>query len=287
MRKLPIEIRPFEKLNLSNKSKEIRYQCSVLFLTYISYIGYHMARKSLSIVKTSETFINCSSTICSLWITELDDKSENAAMSTLGLLDTTYLVTYAIFVFVVGPVAERVDLRLFLTIGMLGTGLMNILFGLAYSTGIHSIWYFVTIQILFGMFQTTGWLGVLSVVAKWFGKGKRGLIMGVWHSHTSIGNIFGALVAGIFAADNWGLSFIVPGLIVVIIGVLIFFFLVPDPSIVGLSQETDQQLESTHSSKSSSSSSITQLIETSNSCSDLTTSDFECKPLVPHKDQPI
>ena len=177
MRKLPIGVRPFEKLNLSNRTKEISYQCSVLFLTYISYIGYHMARKSLSIVKTSEKFVNCTSTICSSWITELDDKSENAAMTTLGLLDTTYLVTYAIFVFVIGPVAERVDLRIFLTIGMLGTGIMNMLFGLAYSTGIHSIWYFVAIQILFGMFQTTGWPGVLSVVANWFGKRKRGLIM--------------------------------------------------------------------------------------------------------------
>ena len=60
---------------------------------------------------------------------------------------------------------------------MLGTGIMNMLFGLSYSTGIHSIWYFVAIQIIFGMFQTTGWPGVLSVVANWFGKRKRGLIM--------------------------------------------------------------------------------------------------------------
>ena len=48
------------------------------------------------------------------------------------------------------------------------------------------------------MFQATGWPGVVSVMANWFGKGRRGLIMGLWNSHTSLGNILGALLAGHF-----------------------------------------------------------------------------------------
>ena len=75
------------------------------------------------------------------------------------------------------------------------------------------------------MFQATGWPGVVSVMANWFGKGRRGLIMGLWNSHTSLGNILGSLIAGAFAANNWGLSFAVPGLIIASIGFLIFFFL--------------------------------------------------------------
>lgn len=53
------------------------------------------------------------------------------------------------------------------------------------------MWYFITVQVLAGIAQTTGWPGVISVVANWFGKGKRGLIFGIWNSHTSIGNIVG------------------------------------------------------------------------------------------------
>ena len=49
-------------------------------------------------------------------------------------------------------------------------------------------------------------------MANWFGKGKRGLIMGIWNSHTSIGNIIGALMAGHFVNYNWGLSFLLPSL---------------------------------------------------------------------------
>ena len=38
-----------------------------------------------------------------------------------------------------------------------------------------------------GLLQATGWPSVVSVMANWFGKGKRGLIMGVWNAHTSVG----------------------------------------------------------------------------------------------------
>ena len=40
-----------------------------------------------------------------------------------------------------------------------------------------------------------GWPSVVSVMGNWFGKSKRGLIMGVWNAHTSIGNILGSLLS--------------------------------------------------------------------------------------------
>lgn len=56
---------------------------------------------------------------------------------------------------------------------------------------------------------------------------RRGLIMGIWNSHTSVGNILGSLIAGAFVTTSWGWSFAVPGLITFGIGVMVFFFLVP------------------------------------------------------------
>lgn len=50
--------------------------------------------------------------------------------------------------------------------------------------------------------------------------------MGVWNSHTSVGNILGSLIAGVFVSSAWGMSFIVPGLIIAATGVICFFFLV-------------------------------------------------------------
>lgn len=55
---------------------------------------------------------------------------------------------------------------------------------------------------------------------------RRGFIMGVWNSHTSVGNILGSLIAGVFVSSAWGMSFIVPGIIIASCGILCFFFLV-------------------------------------------------------------
>lgn len=94
---------------------------------------------------------------------------------------------------------------------------------------IANIMFFLSSQALGGIFQTTGWPGVVTVVANWFGKGKRGLIFGIWNSHTSLGNILGSVIATAYVDDNWGLSFIVPGALIGGMGFIVFLFLVPKP----------------------------------------------------------
>lgn len=42
-----------------------------------------------------------------------------------------------------------------------------------------------------GIAQTSGWPGTVAIVGKWFGNAKKGLIFGIWNSHTSLGNILG------------------------------------------------------------------------------------------------
>ena len=253
---------------LSSRRRELVYRTSVLLLTFLAYTSYHLSRKPISIVKNSKAFLDCdhhedNTTHCRSWISQIDGKSEKEAKTYLGLLDTSYLFSYAFFMFWSGIVAERMDLRYFLSGGMILSGIFTFLFGIAYDLNIHSLGYFIAIQvdhgrghmtnliiivcsqITLGMFQATGWPGVVSVMANWFGKGRRGLIMGLWNSHTSLGNILGSLIAGAFAANNWGLSFAVPGLIIASIGFLIFFFLAPKPGDVDLqepgSEHTDTE----------------------------------------------
>ncbi|NXC21926.1 G6PT3 protein, partial [Corythaeola cristata] len=93
----------------------------------------------------------------------------------------------------------------------------------------------ISCQACNGLVQTTGWPSVVACVGNWFGKGKRGLIMGIWNSHTSVGNILGSLIAGVWVSSAWGLSFIVPGIIIAAVGIICFFFLVEYPEDVGCS----------------------------------------------------
>ena len=52
-------------------------------------------------------------------------------------------------------------------------------------------------------------------------------MMGLWNSHTSVGNIAGSVVAGAFVEHDWALSFIVPGIIIILMSLPVLFFFVP------------------------------------------------------------
>ncbi|ELK09788.1 Sugar phosphate exchanger 2 [Pteropus alecto] len=64
---------------------------------------------------------------------------------------------------------------------------------------------------------------------------RRGFIMGIWNSHTSMGNILGSLIAGVWVSGQWGLSFVVPGIITAAMGIVTFFFLIEYPEDVDCS----------------------------------------------------
>ncbi len=65
--------------------------------------------------------------------------------------------------------------------------------------------------------------------------------MGIWNTHTSVGNIVGTLIAGAFVNTNWGLSFIVPGILIAGVGLLFFLVLVPSPEDLGIKPEEDDK----------------------------------------------
>ena len=74
---------------------------------------------------------------------------------------------------------------------MILSGVVTFFFGFAYTAGIHSYGYLIGMQVkdgflflfgyffhipfqvLNGVFQSTGWPGVVTVVANWFGKGRK------------------------------------------------------------------------------------------------------------------
>jgi len=256
---------PSQYLEDSKKAEQVcrgvprvcMYRIFILVVTFLSYVCYHMSRKPISVVKpellkcpnetvtalklqlssSSKDSILEDDLNCHSFIAQMNNTDSNTAHDYLGFMDTSFLASYAIFMFVSGFVAERVNLRYFLAVGMLLSGLFTILFGLGKYMGIHSIYYYLAMQFLGGAVQSSGWPGVVTVVANWFGKGKKGFVFGVWNAHTSIGNIVGGLLAGTFVDSDWALSFIVPGLIISAMGVVVWFILPVQPSDMGFTQE--------------------------------------------------
>lgn len=243
------------------------YRYAVLLITFIAYTCYHASRKPISIVKSvlypePETVgVSNPWPFGSVFIKEEllgNDKSRaknegwapfdgEDGPSKLGEIDVAFLACYSMGMYVAGHLGDRLDLRLFLTTGMIGSGIFVALFGMGYFWNIHAFGFFLLMQMVAGLFQATGWPSVVAVIGNWFGKRKRGLIMGIWNAHTSVGNITGSLLAASVLQYGWGWSFIVPGAFIFLGGVLVYLFLpaypedvgFPCPYSLGNNQQTD------------------------------------------------
>lgn len=239
----------------------------VLALTFLCYTAYHASRKPPSIVKSvlhgdvgsdelglenpwaQTQGVTNTSGVASGGGEQLHPgwapfNHQRDGKALLGQLDLAFLGSYAFGMFISGHLGDRVDLRYFLTGGMLGSGACVALFGAAYFWQIHSMTYFITVQVVGGLLQATGWPSVVSIMANWFGKGKRGLIMGVWNAHTSVGNIIGSLIAAYMLRFGWGWSFVVPGAFIAASGLVIFTFLVVEPQDIGFLPQSGSVLGS-------------------------------------------
>ncbi|KAG6780686.1 hypothetical protein POTOM_013554 [Populus tomentosa] len=229
------------------------YRYMVLLITFIAYTSYHASRKPSSIVKSvldpepDKTLNVYPWPIGSVFLKdEILGKNKYKSEYTgwepfngkggtkkLGLIDVAFLACYSLGMYGAGHLGDTLDLRLFLTSGMIGSGIFVGLFGMGYFWNIHVFGFYLVMQMVAGMFQATGWPSVVAVIGNWFGKRKRGLIMGIWNAHTSVGNITGSLLAASVLDYGWGWSFIAPGMFIALAGVLVFLFLAAYPEDVG------------------------------------------------------
>ncbi|XP_055831644.1 putative glycerol-3-phosphate transporter 1 [Solanum dulcamara] len=246
----PLGIQLIESIKKSSLSFKT-YQVIVLIVTFFAYTSYHANRKTTSIVKQALDPQSLDIGPNFPWQGNSIRKSFRDGWfpfdgpdgtTLLGDLDVAFLFVYAIGMYFSGHVGDRMDLRVFLTAGMLGTGLFTALFGVGYWANIHSFYYYLIGQMIAGLLQSTGWPSVVAVVGNWFGKKKRGLIMGIWNAHTSVGNITGSLVASILLKYGWGWSMVVPGILIAFSGMIVFLLLPVNPQSVGGNKDEDEVL---------------------------------------------
>ncbi|XP_033288233.1 sugar phosphate exchanger 3 isoform X4 [Orcinus orca] len=175
----------------------------VFLLTFFSYSLLHASRKTFSNVKVSiskqwtpSAFNKSIELPVEIWSSNHLFPSAEEATLFLGTLDTIFLFSYAVGLFISGIVGDRLNLRWVLSFGMCSSALVVFVFGTLtewlhfYNKGLYcSLW------IVNGLLQSTGWPCVVAVMGNWFGKAGRGVVFGLWSACASVGNILGACLA--------------------------------------------------------------------------------------------
>ncbi len=148
----------------------------------------------------------------------------------LGLLGTILSLLYGASKFLSGILGDKSNPRYFMSIGLILTGVFNILFGFS-----SAWWAFAIFWGLNGWFQGWGWPGCAKLLTHWYSHSERGRWWSVWNtSHNLGGALIPLLVAGCAAQFGWRFALFVPGVVCILGGVFLINRLRDTPQSLGL-----------------------------------------------------
>ncbi|ALP43116.1 MFS transporter [Aeromonas schubertii] len=168
-------------------------------------------------------------------------KSFNAAMpdmlasgiiarTDIGLLATLFYITYGLSKFFSGIVSDHSNPRYFMGLGLMATGVVNILFGLS-----SSLWLFALLWVANAFFQGWGWPPCSKLLTTWYSRSERGGWWALWNTAHNVGGaLIPMVVATVALHYGWRAGMIVPGLCAIAAGLFLCWRLRDKPQTLGL-----------------------------------------------------
>lgn len=217
------------------------HHVAVFLLTFFSYSLLHASRKTFSNVKVSiskqwtpDAFNTSIDLPAEIWSSNHLFPSTEDATLFLGTLDTVFLFSYAVGLFISGIIGDRLNLRWVLSFGMCSSAFVVFVFGtLTEWLHFYNKWFYCGLWIVNGLLQSTGWPCVVAVMGNWFGKAGRGVVFGLWSACASVGNILGACLASSVLQYGYEYAFLVTASVQFAGGIVIFFGLLVSPEEIG------------------------------------------------------
>lgn len=194
------------------KRRYRRNRISVFLSITLGYAMYYVIRQGYAVVKKP------------LLEAGIFDAAE------LGQIGSVFYFTYMIGKCVNGFLADRLNIKRFLALGLLGSS--TLLVGMGFCS---SFYLFAVLWGLCGWFQTFGAAPCVVSLNQWFSNKERGTLYGVWFSAHNIGTgLTYIFTAHIVAAFGWQMGFIAPGLLGIAAAVFLYLFMHDRPQVYGL-----------------------------------------------------
>jgi sugar phosphate permease len=180
--------------------------------SYIGYVVFYLMRKNIS--------------------TSLPAMSRELGYSNteLGILGSTLYITYGIGKFVNGVIGDRANMRYFSVIGLVGSVICSVLFGMT-----SSLFWLAFFWGLNGWFQSMGIAPYMRALANWFNIGERGKIVGFWTTSHQTGTLLIFWITSFLLVHySWRTCFYVPAVIGIITAAALVIVMRDRPEAMGL-----------------------------------------------------
>ncbi|MBN2312888.1 MAG: MFS transporter [Sedimentisphaerales bacterium] len=198
-----------------------RKRRSVFLSLLFGYSFFYVTRLSFSVAKKSM----------------IDADILNAEQ--MGKIGFAFFITYAFGKLTNGFLADRSNIRRFMSMGLLVSSLIVIVFG-------FTKWFLVFVLLwgIHGWFQSMGSAPSGASISQWFSNKERGTRYGLWSMAHSIGEgVTFAVTAVIIAAVGWQWGFWSAGLVSMAVALLMFKMLADRPRTYGLPLVADYKNE--------------------------------------------
>jgi len=194
------------------KRRYRRSRISVFLSITLGYAMYYVVRQGFAVVKKPL----------------LEAGIFNAFQ--IGSIGSVFFLTYMIGKCVNGFLADRLNIKRFLALGLLGSATILTVMGLC-----TNFYLFAVLWGLCGWFQTFGAAPCIVSLNQWFSNKERGTLYGIWFSAHNIGTgLTYIITAFIVGAFGWQMGFFAPGVLGISAAIFLYLFMYDRPQAYGL-----------------------------------------------------
>lgn len=194
------------------------WRVQIFAFSWIAYAGFYLCRKNFSVVMPM-----------------LDHQASIGNLSFANII-SIYSLMYALGQPIFGMVSDRFGPRLVVATGMCIAAASNVV--MAFYSSSNAIFVLMLVN---GIGQSAGWPALVEMMANWFPKERRGIVMSWWTTNYVLGSflatVFAAYVATAalpFLGRRWQHAFWIPAIVLIVIGGLFYLFTKNSPEDVNL-----------------------------------------------------
>ncbi|MDO8540022.1 MAG: MFS transporter [Opitutaceae bacterium] len=149
--------------------------------------------------------------------------------SQIGLIVSGLQLAYGLGKFANGILADRANPRYFMALGLLLSGVVNIVFGLSASLVVLMVLWAAN-----GWFQSMGFPPGARLLSHWYSPTEYGRIWGIYGCSHQVGAAIVLVVVGYLVQFGWKTAFVVPGILAIAVALLLVERLRDIPASLGL-----------------------------------------------------